>query len=141
MQASKVHAASPPNDNELKAAYCLKIYQARVAHASMLYGAGTKFNQSNDKALDAERRLRGYLFPRLQGLDVDALVFATNRAEEDLSAYKNSSCYQALKDKDKPLSQQSKKQTEEFLECFNSTINASAAKRISSCDDLSWLPF
>lgn len=141
MQVLVGHAASQPNDNELRAAYCLKIYQARVAQASLLNGAGPKFNELRDKAIDAEKRLQGYLMPRLQSLDVDAVLFAANRAEEDLGAYKKTPCFQAIKDKDEPVSQMSKKQMKEFEQCFSLITQSSAAKRISSCDDLSWLPF
>jgi len=142
MLSLSCHAERPPNDNELKAAYCLKIYQARTALRNEFSWLGSKFKALGDQSTENERRLRGYLFPRLQSLDVDALLFAFRRAEEDLESYKNTPCYLANREfNDKPISQLSKKQYEEFQQCLNSTTNDAAAKRIGSCDDLSWLPF
>ena len=134
------HADRPPTDNELKAAYCLKIYQAQIQIGNELSSLVPKDLQ--DSKVQSEMRLRGYLFPRLQSLDADELLFATRRAEEDFDSYKNTPCYLATREfKDKPILQLSKKQREEFQQCYESITNSAAAKRIGSCDNLSWLPF
>jgi hypothetical protein len=140
--SSTVTAANPPSDNELKAAYCLKITQRRLASSERLIGMGPEFKALHDKKVVDEKRLRGYLFPRLQVLDTDALLFAARRAEEDVESHKRIPiCQQISSEPNKTLSQLTKQEIEAFEQCQEAIRNSAASKRISSCDDLTWLPF
>lgn len=137
-----VNAANPPSDNELKAAYCLKLTQRRLVSSARFIGMGPEFRALHEKTVLDEKRLRGYLFPRMQVLDTDALLFAARRAEEDLDSHKRiPTCQQISSETNKSLSQLTKQEIEAFEQCQEAIRNSAASKRISSCDDLTWLPF
>ena len=97
-------AESPPSDNELKAAYCLKITQWRLVNSEKFVATGAEFKALHDKEVLHEKLLRGYLFSRLGVLDANALIFAAHRADEDMeSNRKIPICQQIAQEPNKSL--------------------------------------
>ena len=136
-----VIARALPNDSELKAAYCLKIYQGRIQMTVNTRSMGPEFQALHDKSIDREKRLRSYLLPKLQSLDINALMVASKRAEEDMDTG-NFPCIKAFRDKEATISPINKKQTfEEIDQCLELIQKSEISRRIASCDDLTWLPF
>lgn len=100
---SLANAQELPNEADLQAAYCIAIidndltylsafipdqlaYEQKYFHQKLYH---PEIDESIIKAIDDSKfklhRLKAYLTPRLQYLDLDGLMVAKNRAVEDIS--------------------------------------------------------
>lgn len=128
-----------PTDVDLKSAYCVGVLQTGIARLgsyppSKNPDIARVFQQARDDLVDALNRLKGYLVPRLNYLDVTGLAIATNRGKIDYE--KSSVLVQACIDRC-PVTD-----LDQGLSCMlsckgNDPVNA----RVDACNKPDFLPF
>lgn len=126
-----------PTDVELKTAYCIAVLDT---HISLLRGITPETNalrRSVAEVVDKAHRLRSYLLPKLSQLESEGLVIAARRAQQDIEL--------AIADGQEAhacASRCSPGKPEKVEQCSRACFQPGARQeRLSSCQDLQWLPF
>ncbi len=133
-------AAQTPDAIDLRSMYCLRVL------TSVPVTTGTRASEIDLSRSIGEdvNRLRAYLLPRANGLDVVALLAARGRADTDLNraAEDASSCWAACKAPASTGTLADVGAGDRAVTCFQRCYAASeAGKRIGACRPVNWLPF
>jgi hypothetical protein len=135
-----------PTDADLKTAYCLKVTQSQYDYLNSKIGGEPKNSPAypsvqkmlSEKYADVNR-LKSYLLPRLQSLEVNGLIAAVNRAEADLGELDK------IAEVCTPKCQgflQGAIQAEKWNACVdNCRGNYLVVQRVDACKVVNWLPF
>lgn len=136
----------PPNDIELRAAYCLAVAQDRLAAAQFIAKADVSEYAADiqaklkvaadgtvDEAANRLNRLRAYVGPK-DHLDHSAMLIAHKRGQIDggLLAQQRHTCIPKCGNA---------KTIDAFTACSDSCGEPELKRRIAQCEKLDWLPF
>jgi hypothetical protein len=139
-----------PNDRDLKAGYCLRIYVIKIQRQNSLLENLDKSilsKQDIDKYIEelelytrSKNRLLSYIDARFSG-DLTPIMSAVPRANEDEQLMQNCArkCMEAPIDKKLNIKQIIAQVQTCSAECDQN--NGFPKKRVKSCDDLSFLPY
>ena len=148
------YAQIMPNNTDLKSAYCLEslksdlvpsinrlieLFENWAVTGSTVEERLSAREQEKQLRLKLEKtyqdmhRLRSYLFPRINGMDVRGLELASNRAEEDNKLVKSCSSKCAGNPNPNP----------DATICFNSCLKiiGNPDERMKACQRIDFLPF
>lgn len=135
----------PPNDVDLKSAYCVTVQKDHAAlwsdvlRISNLDGSRVKKELTDsarhnlDSAVDRLKHLQLYLVPRLEYIDSIGLTGAIDRAKQDIQYTHSESIGTCMR-------QCASEKKEDARACIHKCAPEQFS-RLRSCDDLSWLPF
>lgn len=130
----------PPNDIDLKAAYCRPIVAATLADQEKILAANLPpelqqaARERHAAAMNRNRRLAFYLLPRLNNIESTGLLDAQSRGYNDVA-----SLVELARTCDVKCGGMADIDASAACRQRCSNDNA-AAKRARDCDDLSWLP-
>ena len=132
---------SPPDNTDLKSAYCIGVEQQVVANAeamqNSLPASAVKYAQEASRdAHDRLRHLQQYLMPRLPYIDPIGVAAARQRGTDDYAFLFNDPQTAACSTR---CMQQS--QTKDQLQQCTVACAPERLPRIWQCSNLSWLPF
>lgn len=138
-----------PTDVELKAAYCLSVTQGLMNQtAQMMTNLGVPPEKQTDAFKDQNERvnrLKLYLLPRLQELEMLSVTSALKRGETDAATYfARMSEVQNKCQPSCPALGSSSQEYDRWQQCMLDCIVArhdEFIERIKSCSRLDWLPF
>lgn len=135
MTMSSAYSQQMPNRDDLKAAYCISVMQSHSLEDGLksLTGLSSDADKFVATEIDKHRtdlaRLQAYLRPRAKFLDLDSLNSARLRGVADSTRYDVDimSCFTDCRD----------------IECLERHCgkDSAAGIRLSTCDDLTFLPF
>lgn len=136
-QAHAQTAQQPPNDTDLKAAYCIGSIQQTLANA------GPNLAESMNKTWqDRLQHLRAYLVPRVQYIDAVGLAAASARGQADTKAIGDSEFWACATPCATPKVPPPKGGADAAMQkCMLACDTEHRLPRIWACNDLSWLPF
>jgi len=125
-------AQRSPTDIELKSQYCIEVLQDSLKSQKELTektGESIFQKQFQQKTEQNLSRLREYLIPRVDGIKIEALILAANRAKKDKENYL--SCSPQCKDINTMGN---------CLATCSERIGNPLA-RLHSCNEINFLPF
>ena len=136
----------PPPDIDLKAAYCIRLEQIRLADMSAAAAIADNPVLDESDRLDMKRinddlihqlsdrlnRLQTYLLPRLKYLDSLGLSGAVKRGDIDAEQYN-----QLVK----TCRSNCETRSEGFGKCMTPCVEGELKTRTDQCANLTWLPF
>jgi len=145
----------PPNNTDLKAAYCIAREKNTISEFDSLWGkldtppqgVDTQVYQTlrsfRSEAAERLNHLQLYLLPRLKFLDAEGLLAANAQATRDAAKLKEPSVASCTAQCQQEIAQklrQQKGNEAEAMACIKS-CSPDVLSRGWACNDLSWLPF